>query len=365
MNKTLGILGGGQLARMLALSAHNLGIKVKCIDSDSDCPASLLTDFKAVSFDKLDVIGDFFSDVTSLTYEFENIPYDVIQNLSNQFSIYPGLKAILTTQSRIREKTFCKDLGVKVPKFLEFNTAKELLDRKSELFFPSVLKTSSGGYDGKGQWKLSSYDDLVSKLSSIPDTELILEEFITFDKEYSCIAVRSLKNEIKFYPLCENIHQNGILFKTISPPVNLDLKIQEKIKNYTSKILEALSYVGVLTVEYFIKGDEVYFNEYAPRVHNSGHWTIEGSICSQFENHVRACLGLPLGETSSVGFSSMYNLLGTRGDLESLLSIPKVHYHWYGKKDILPLRKLGHVTIISLNEEERNKIESSILELLK
>ncbi len=351
---------------MMALSAHSMGIGTKCIDPSPDSPASEVSRCGVFSFDDIEGISGYFEGVTALTYEFENVPCDTVRALEKKFSVYPKVQALEVTQNRIREKTFCRGLGVPVPGFVSGDSPKALLERAEDLFFPSILKRTSGGYDGKGQWRLESLEDLKKIAVSVESSEVILEELISFDREYSCIGVRSPKGEMRFYPLCENTHVEGILFETMAPPPSLTSpEVERKLHEYTRAIAEALSYVGVIAVEYFIKGEEVFFNEFAPRVHNSGHWTIEGAEICQFENHVRACLDLPLGSTEAVGLSLMYNLLGTRGDVAKLLELSGLHYHWYGKIDIRDKRKLGHVTCVCDDESGRKRFQNQLKELVK
>jgi 5-(carboxyamino)imidazole ribonucleotide synthase len=344
MSKTIGILGGGQLARMLALAAHPLGIRTRCIDPSPDCPAAQVTECGCFAFDDVEGISRYFSGIDVLTFEFENVPVETVKALAGQYEVRPSEYALEVTQNRIREKEFCKGIGVPVPGFVSAESMTALLAKPEALFFPSVLKRTTGGYDGKGQWRLDSIDDLVALSSSSKSFEVIMEEFVPFDAEYSCIGVRSRDGDMAFYSICENVHVKGILFETVSPPEHDTEGMCDILCSYTRKIADELNYVGVIAVEYFQKDKKFYFNEFAPRVHNTGHWTIEGAATSQFENHIRACAGLPLGSTSSIGHSLMYNLLGTKGDVDALMSCASLHYHWYGKSVITDRRKVGHVT---------------------
>jgi 5-(carboxyamino)imidazole ribonucleotide synthase len=365
MDLYLGILGGGQLARMMALAAHSIGIRTKCVDPDPDAPASQVTDCGVFSFDDSEGISKFFEGVSAVTYEFENVSCDTVRALEKKFTVCPSVKALEVTQNRVREKNFCKKLGVPVPNFISAVSPEALLNHEKQLPFPGILKRTSGGYDGKGQWKVSGLEELKRIADSVEPSEVILEELIDFDRECSCIAVRSVSGEMKFYAICENTHVGGVLFRTLAPPVVCPSSLEQKLQNYTRLIADSLSYVGVIAVEFFIKGEDVYFNEFAPRVHNTGHWTIEGADISQFQNHVRACLQLPLGSTESRGKSLMYNLLGTRGEVTQLLSLPGVQYHWYGKKEVRDRRKVGHVTSVCAADDERAERQEQLLKLVQ
>lgn len=350
----LGILGGGQLARMMSLSAHAMGIETRCIEPSLGCPAGQLTSVRAYSYDDVSSIEKYFEGVDAITYEFENINLETVRTLSEKFTVRPSVQALEVTSNRIREKNFCKSIGVPVPRFIGASSIKDLISlRVDKLFFPSILKRTSGGYDGKGQWRLNSISDLEPIALAEGNFEVILEDFISFDTEYSCVAVRDVNGKISYYDICENTHESGILKETLSPPRHISASTETMLKDYTKQIMEALNYVGVIAVEYFVKGDAVYFNEFAPRVHNTAHWTIEGAECSQFENHVRACLDLPIGGTRNKGKSFMCNLLGKKGDIKKILAENTAHYHWYGKADVSGRRKVGHVTSVHSTNEER------------
>ncbi|HMO16656.1 MAG TPA: 5-(carboxyamino)imidazole ribonucleotide synthase [Oligoflexia bacterium] len=366
-NPVVGILGGGQLARMMAIAATNLGIGVKIVDSESDVPARVFSGFKRISFEDIEKIQSYFSDINLLTYEFENIPLSTLTALSSKFPIYPDIRALEISRNRILEKSFASTLNIPVPKWLSADSIEELLKRQDELFFPSILKTASGGYDGKGQWRPETLKELeqISITTSNSSFPVILEELVNFTKEYSCIGVRTFDGEVHFYSICENTHKNGILVETVSPPRSLSKEKQFEMEKYTSNLLNALSYVGVIAVEFFFANDNIFFNEFAPRVHNSGHWTIEGAETSQFENHIRACLRLPIGSTRNIGYSLMNNLLGAESfDVnlarENILKEKGVHLHWYGKENIQPKRKVGHITIVSENEEFRDDSKNKL-----
>lgn len=353
----IGILGGGQLARMMALSCHSLGIKPYVVSDKLDSPCSGISNVLVANYDETEKISAFLKDCQAITYEFENIPLDLVTVLEKQAKVIPNTRALGITRERRKEKTFAKDLGITVPEFLFAENPSELLAKSKDFSFPAVLKTNSSGYDGKGQWMLGSWDEFKDTISDIPNVPLILEEKINFQKEFSVIAVRSSSGDIRFYDPCENTHSKGILVRTLVGTISSDSNEFRTACSYVKLLMEALSYIGVLSVEFFQRDNSILFNEYAPRVHNSGHWTIEGSHCSQFENHIRAVLGLALGSTEAISPCVMINLLGTRGQREELLKIPSLHYHWYGKEDLSERRKVGHLTILRKSVAELSEAE--------
>ena len=359
MEKKIGILGGGQLGRMLALAAHPLGIKVVLVDQNENCSASDVADVGVYEFSDKEKIAEFFNDVDVITYEFENIPVELLEYLAKTKQVYPPLKALNISRHRAEEKKFVTSLGIPTPEFKTVSSLQELERISAEVEFPLILKTCSEGYDGKGQFRFFAVEDLRALIASQPKEtgDLIAEQMVKFDFEVSCLAARSVEGEINFYSICENSHDHGILAYTKSPSSRVSSNIEKQAQEYTKKILEALNYVGVIAVEYFVVGEQLLFNEYAPRVHNSGHWSIEGAVTSQFENHLRACLDLPLGSTEPVGYSLMLNLLGTKGQVDKLLKTPKAYYHWYGKKGISGRRKVGHVTFVYEQQAERDKVD--------
>ena len=342
----LGILGGGQLARMMAFSCHSLGIEPYVVSDKANNPCNGLSNILVSSYSDIPKIVDYLKNCTAITYEFENIPLDLVSALMEGGKVSPSTKALSTTRERKVEKSFARDLGILVPDFLYAESPEELLEISKEFSFPAVLKTNTSGYDGKGQWMFDTWNAFSSALSEIPAVSLVLEKKINFEREFSIIGVRNSSGEVRYYDPCENTHSKGILIKTLVGSIDRGSEVFKIASSYVKLLLEALDYVGVLSVEFFQQGDSIIFNEYAPRVHNSGHWTIEGAHCSQFENHVRAVIGLPLGSTQSICPSLMLNLLGTTGRKEDLLKIPKLHYHWYGKHEVSGRRKVGHLTIL-------------------
>ncbi len=356
------ILGGGQLARMLALSSHPLGIDVLVLTEEADCPAAQVAEVVVTDFKDFNKILSSLKSTDYVTFEFENIPLNLVKEIASYNKVYPSENSLYITQHRVREKKFAERLGIPVPKYIHVENASSLETALSELSFQAILKTCSSGYDGKGQWRISDKSDLLKYSSQIPD-DIVAESFVRFDREVSIIIVKSFDGEIRSYDICQNVHESGTLRKTVNIPKNSSQE-EDKILNlgvdYASRIANALDYVGVLAVEFFQIGSELFFNEYAPRVHNSGHWTIEGTVTSQFENHVRACMCLPLGDTTSYGFSAMRNLLGETNDKTEILKTPGAHYHWYGKSEVRDRRKVGHVTINSDSKIQTEKLYQNL-----
>jgi 5-(carboxyamino)imidazole ribonucleotide synthase len=345
----IGILGAGQLGRMLALAGYPLGHRFRFLDPASDSPAGLLADHLALGYADTSALEQFAHGLDVVTYEFENVPVDTARHLEKFVPVYPPSLALEKAQDRFVEKSFFQELGIPTPKFT--------IDLNSSVSFPAVLKTRRMGYDGKGQSIVHSQAEVESGLSKRTADEtdlLILEEFILFDRELSIIAVRNRSGETKFYPLIENHHRDGILRLSLVIG-NVSANLQKQAEEYAQRILSALNYVGVLTIEFFEKDGQLLANEMAPRVHNSGHWTIEGAVTSQFENQVRAVCDVPLGSTNPLGVCAMVNLVGTLPDETSILKIEGAHLHLYDKAP-RPKRKLGHITLVekdvaTLNEK--------------
>lgn len=357
MTQTLGILGGGQLGMMLAQSALQLGHQCVFLEDAPNSPASLYG--KVYHSSQLE---QFIADSDIFSLEFENTPVAIASHLANQKAgIYPPPNALHIAQDRLKEKALFNELDVPTVPYRAVNSPDELVLACDELGLPLVLKTSRGGYDGKGQFVLRTADDINTAWDELGrattheemPAPLIAEGFINFEREVSLIAVRGRDGEIVYYPLVENTHHQGILAKTVAPAPNVAHLTQDAQHNI-KKILEKLDYVGVLTLELFVTETGLIANEIAPRVHNSGHWSIEGANTSQFENHVRAVLGLPLGDTGIIKPSVMLNVIGKYPNINELLTIKGVHFHHY-HKDERAGRKIGHVTV--MNDELDKTIE--------
>jgi 5-(carboxyamino)imidazole ribonucleotide synthase len=346
----VGILGGGQLGRMLALAGYPLGLRFRVLDGSPEAPAGFLAEHLAEPMDDPESLAHFAEGLDLITYEWENVPVPLAESLSARVPVLPHPRALAAAQDRLTEKSFFRDLGVPTPPFAPADTRDELEKALDEIGAPAVLKTRRLGYDGKGQFVLRARDAAGEAWAALGGTPLILEGFINFEREVSLLAVRSRTGELAFYPLVENHHPHGILGLSLAPAPALPEGLQALAERYARAALEALDYAGVLAIEFFQcagpDGPFLVVNEMAPRVHNSGHWTIEGAESSQFENHLRAILGLPLGSTALRGPSAMLNVIGEEPDAEAVLRIPGAHLHLYDKSPA-PGRKLGHVTLLA------------------
>ncbi|NOQ65362.1 MAG: 5-(carboxyamino)imidazole ribonucleotide synthase [Methyloprofundus sp.] len=357
----IGILGAGQLARMLALAGKPLGLKFIFLDPTpiacaADVGKHLIGDYT----DKA-LLTQLADEADVITYEFENVPVDIIDFLNQQTPVYPPAKALLIGQDRITEKTFLQGLGLATAPFSDASSLAELQASMPEIGYPAILKTRRLGYDGKGQVVLRSAADLADAWEAIKNAPAVVEGFVPFDREISIIASRSVSGEVAYYPVSENNHEKGILRLAQSTQ---DDPMQAQAERYIHTIMTALDYVGTIALELFVVGETLIANEFAPRVHNSGHWTIEGSETSQFENHLRAVMDMPLGSTDSLGYAAMQNFIGNVPATEKLLSLSQVHLHLYDKA-ARKGRKLAHATIRTDSLEHYTDLISSLTELAK
>ncbi len=343
----IGILGAGQLGRMLALAGLPLGFEFIFLDPAADACAAALGDHLRADYADPAALARFCAHAKLVTYEFENVPVSIAERIAGGLPLYPGIPALRTSQDRLAEKQMFTQLGIDVPLYHRVDSRAELSAAAAHTGLPAVLKTRRMGYDGKGQIVLHDEHALDQAWTQLGGHPLILEAFVPFKRELSCLAVRSRDDSVRFYPVVENQHLDGIL--RVSRP-RLDDPLQAKAQDYSTRVLKRLDYVGVLAVEFFDLGDRLLANEIAPRVHNSGHWSIEGAVCSQFENHLRAISGLPLGETRSREPSAMINCIGRMPTLSQIAALPHTHLHDYGKP-AKPLRKLGHVTVLAEDDE--------------
>lgn len=349
---TIGILGGGQLGRMLALAGYPLGLRFRFLDANAASPAGHLAELMTSDITDGGALGRFADGLEVATYEFENVPVDTARRLKTKVPVYPPPEALEVAQDRLAEKTCFRNLEIPTPIFVQVDTREEL-DRAIEVTgLPAVLKTRRFGYDGKGQIVLKQPAGVDTAWKLLGGSALILEAFVPFDREVSLLAVRGKDGEQAFYPLVENHHHEGILRLSLAPAPDSNAQLQALAEEYAGRVLNALNYTGVLAIEFFQIGDSLVANEMAPRVHNSGHWTIEGAHTSQFENHLRAILGLPLGSTALRGECAMWNLIGEAPDVQTVLKMPYAHLHLYGKSGA-PGRKIGHVTLCAADWETR------------
>ena len=342
----VGIVGGGQLARMLALAGYPLGLEFVFLDPAPDASAAPLGEHLCGGYDDRALLARLAERADVVTYEFENVPVESIEFLSERITVHPSHHALAVARDRLREKTLFRKLGIPTPPFAEVDTRSDLECAVAGIGLPAVLKTRTLGYDGKGQAVLRCPGDLDAAWAQLGGMPLILEGFVPFDREVSIIAVRGLNGETRFYPLAENTHRDGVLLLSSSRPGD---PMQQLAQNYARRLLDTLEYVGILALELFQVGDALLANEMAPRVHNSGHWTIEGAETSQFENHLRAILGLPLGVAAPVGYAALVNFIGTMPEAGRVLALSGVHLHSY-RKEPRPGRKLGHATLRAQDE---------------
>jgi 5-(carboxyamino)imidazole ribonucleotide synthase len=341
---TIGILGGGQLGYMLALAGYPLDFHFRFLDPSPQAPVGRIAPRVTAEYSDFEALDKFAHGLALVTYEFENVPVEAARHLAQKLPVYPPPQALEAAQDRLNEKTLFQKLGIATTEFAVVDSQPSLDLAISKVGLPAVLKTRRFGYDGKGQWMLRTDADVAKLKEEFPSAPLILEKLVSFIRELSILAVRGRTAETAFYPLVENHHRGGILRLSLAPAPRLAPALQREAEELARSILEALDYVGVLAVELFESDGHLLANEIAPRVHNSGHWTIEGAVTSQFENHLRAVAGFPLGETRVTGHSAMLNLIGELPEPAELLAVADAHLHVYGKA-LRPGRKVGHVTL--------------------
>ena len=343
----LGILGGGQLARMLALAAAPLGVNTLVVDSAADACAGQVAPLVVADWVDYAALEAFAARVDVVTFDFENVPAATAHWLAERVAVFPAPQALAVAQDRLAEKTLFRECGLSTPDFRTVDTREELDQALAAIGVPAILKTRRLGYDGKGQFRLTQLADADAAWAALGAQAsrhgLILEAFVPFERELSVIAVRGRDGEFRTWPLTRNWHVDGVLAMSLAPAPDLG-QLQQRATALARTLAERLDYTGVFALELFVKDGELLGNEMAPRVHNSGHWTIEGAHTSQFENHVRAVLGLPLGETGARGLSAMFNWIGGLPDAAPVLRAVDAHWHDYGKQS-RPGRKVGHATI--------------------
>jgi len=354
----LGVMGSGQLGRMFAIAARRMGYRVHTFSPDSDTPTGQVADFEtAAGYDDETAVRDFAKSVAVLSFEFENVPSQTVDWASEHCPIRPSGKVLHVCQHRLREKEFLAVAGIPIAPFRKIESATQLAAAAAEIGLPSVLKTAAFGYDGRGQRKLRPGDDLTEAWRPFEGQAAVLEKFIIFEREISVIVARGLDGSVKTWPVCENEHANHILDVTLCP-ARLPSAVADRAVELARSIVFALDLIGVLTVEMFLMGDGgIVVNELAPRPHNSGHFSFDASVTSQFEQQVRAVCGLPLGSTESLRPAAMANLLGDlwsggEPDWAAAAAFPDVKIHLYGKTAPKPGRKMGHLTAFGATVEE-------------
>ena len=343
----LGILGGGQLARMLALAAAPLGVNTLVVDSAPDACAGQVAPLRLADWTDYAALEKFAAEVDVVTFDFENVPAETAHWLAERVAVFPDPRALAVAQDRLAEKTLFRECGLQTPAFQAVDTREDLEQALATIGAPAILKTRRLGYDGKGQFRIKQLSDADAAWAALGAQAsahgLILEAFVPFDRELSVLAVRARDGDFRMWPLTQNWHTDGVLSLSLAPASDIDA-LQARAEELARILAERLGYVGVFALELFVKDGQLLGNEMAPRVHNSGHWTIEGAVASQFENHVRAVLGLPLGDTSARGFSAMFNWIGELPDAAPVLRTVDGHWHDYGKQP-RPGRKVGHATV--------------------
>ena len=352
---TVGILGGGQLARMLALSGAPLGLRFLVMDTEADACAGQFAPLLVGDYRDEDALAEFASKIDVATFDFENVPAESAQWLSERVPVFPNPHALAVIQDRLAEKNLFRETGIPVPAFADITSRASLDAAIASIGLPCILKTRRLGYDGKGQFRIKSRAGSAESGPSTADAAwealgaqaqtvgLILEAFVPFERELSVVAVRGRDGEFRSWPLTENWHVDGVLSASLAPAM-VDDALADTAFDYARRLAEKLDYVGVFALELFCHDGRLLANELAPRVHNSGHWSIEGAETSQFENHLRAVLGLPLGATSMRGCACMLNWIGELPDARAVLETPGAHWHDYGKSS-RPGRKVGHASV--------------------
>lgn len=344
---TVGILGGGQLARMMALSGAPLGLRFLLLDNVADACAGQFAPMLVGDYRDQAILAEFAAQVDVATFDFENVPAESARWLTGRIPVFPNPNALAVSQDRLAEKTMFRELGIDVPDFRDITGLDGLRAAIADIGMPCILKTRRLGYDGKGQFRIRSGADIDAAWQALgaqaATVGLILEAFVPFEREISVVAVRGRDGEFRHWALTENWHEQGVLSASLSPATGTDAFEADAVA-YARKVAEKLDYVGVFALELFLHQGRLMANEMAPRVHNSGHWTIEGAETSQFQNHLRAVLGLPLGSTRSVGVSCMLNWIGEMPAAQPVLQEAGGHWHDYGKRPRAG-RKVGHATL--------------------
>jgi len=352
--KTVGVIGSGQLGRMMAIAGAPLDVEFVFFDEALSSPSSSFG--PTIQPSSKDALASFLDKVDVVTYESENTDAELVEKIATSTPVYPSVKSLRFSQHRLTEKTLFNELGIQTAKFERVASEADLDQAIETLGLPLILKTTTMGYDGKGQALVKTLDDAKTAWNSLKGNELIAESFVTFSRELSIIAVRSTNGDIKIYPLAENDHSNGILRVSRVPAQDVSTEKQEQAERFISTLLSELDHIGVLTLELFDTETGLVANEMAPRVHNSGHWSIEGAYSSQFDNHVRAITGMPLGDTSTAHpHCAMVNIIGKFGDRDLVLSTKGAYLHMYNKTE-RQNRNIGHINIIAESEGEREQL---------
>ena len=346
----VGILGGGQLGRMLALAGYQLGVEFRFFDPSSGAPVGQIGELIAGDYTDRIALERFLDGIDVVTYEFESIPLSTVRFVADRVKVFPPVSALETAQDRLLEKTLFQELGIPTPPFAAVESLDDLVRAVARIGLPVVLKTRRLGYDGKGQSVIRDESGIHEAWAKLGGSALLVEKYVAFQHELSVIGVRDPGGREVFYPPIENLHREGVLRRSIAPAPGVTPENAALAIDYSRRLMSRLEYVGVLALELFSVDGTLLANEMAPRVHNSGHWTIEGAETSQFENHLRAILSLPLGVPTPRGCSVMLNILGHIPPADSVLAVEGAHLHLYGKAPT-EKRKVGHVTVVAQTME--------------
>jgi len=358
----VGIVGAGQLGQMLALAGFPIGVRCRFLDRSADSPGAQVAPILLGDLQDPALLSELAGQSDVLTFDWENISGSALMPLEKLTMIRPSPVALETSQDRMLEKALFAKLKIPVAPHVPIDSREQLMKAAREIGIPGVLKTRRLGYDGKGQFVLRKLAQVDEAWTAMGASGLIYEKFQKFSRELSLVGARSAAGHTVFYPLSANTHYGGILRYGTAPHSNA--RLERRAREYLKRVMSALAYVGVLTLEFFVVNGELIANEMAPRVHNSGHWTIEGCATSQFENHLRAICDLPLGSTRAIGHTAMINFLGKMPDRERLMAIDGLAFHDYGKQP-RPGRKLGHCTIVKSRPQERNVALGKALKLIE
>jgi 5-(carboxyamino)imidazole ribonucleotide synthase len=347
----IGIIGAGQLGRMLALAGYSLGLGFRFLDRNAAASGGQVAPLIVGDFEDRVRLTELAQGVDVVTFDWENVSAEALTTLEKRVKVFPPPPALAVSQDRLLEKELFRKLAVPTPEFAAIDTRAQLTRAMVKIGVPGVLKTRRLGYDGKGQFVVHAAADIDAAWQALGGQPLVYEAFVNFTRELSIIGARSATGEIRFYPLCANTHAEGMLRYTVAPFSQHSLQLQAQ--RYLRRFFSHFDYTGILTIEFFVVRGGLLANEFAPRVHNSGHWTLEGAVTSQFENHLRAILGWPLGNTAPIGHSAMINFIGTIPAAADVLRESNAFYHHYGKEP-RPKRKLGHCTINEPTAARRN-----------
>lgn len=358
----IGIIGAGQLGRMLALAGYPLGLRFTFLDPALDACGARVGACIQGAYDDPTKLRELAHAVDVVTFDVENVPVAAVAPIAALKPFYPQVTALGASQDRLSEKTLFRELRIPTPEFHAVDSRDDLQRAVDRIGVPGILKTRRLGYDGRGQFRLRSARDIDTAWRTLGGVPLIYEAFVPFSTEVSVIGARSSTGEIAIYPLSANTHEHGILHHTLAPYRNL--RLQGEAETYLKRVLKRFNYVGVLTIEFFVLRGKLVANEMAPRVHNSGHWTIEGARTSQFENHLRAICGLPLGSTAALGHSAMVNFIGHMPEPAAALKVEGLHLHAYDKEP-RPARKVGHGTMVLPSATARDRALSKLLKLAR